>query len=373
MRFLAGEEVSRCEEHLLELLLTYAIPQKDVRPLARKLLGEFGSLTSVLSASPEALSRFPDVKTSAITLLKFVDWIRCRYTAGRQERPRPTTPEEHQQRLFEIPVATPSPTAREGQVRPATYAAPRRRGTGLFGKALLKEAIAILPTLPNAESIEEVRRYLRAKLHFSAEQTRHRNANYIVHRMFPFGRADHAMRAFAKHFAGTGDLQEACFYRFMKAEPVVEQVIMTLLLPNLSAGRLSRRQIRDFLDSAHPGSHSITDCAKGIVDALVAGGLVRADREGISFRYREVSLAAFAFVLHSEFPEPGMYDLTKLEANQTILAMLWNPSQLLPSLYELRNQGIISKISEIDSVRQFTTKWPLDRLVDNLVAGRTPK
>jgi len=62
-----------------------------------------------------------------------------------------------------------------------------------------------------------------------------------------------------------------------------------------------------------------------------------------------------------------MYDLAKLETNQTILAMLWNPDRLLPSLYELRNHGIISKISEIDSMRQFTTKWTLDGVVEYLV------
>jgi DNA repair protein RadC len=37
-RFLAGEPSSQSDEALLELLLTYAIPQKDVQPLARHLI-----------------------------------------------------------------------------------------------------------------------------------------------------------------------------------------------------------------------------------------------------------------------------------------------------------------------------------------------
>lgn len=37
-RFLAGEQRALGDEALLELLLTYAIPQKDVRPLAERLL-----------------------------------------------------------------------------------------------------------------------------------------------------------------------------------------------------------------------------------------------------------------------------------------------------------------------------------------------
>ena len=63
-----------------------------------------------------------------------------------------------------------------------------------------------------------------------------------------------------------------------------------------------------------------------------------------------------------------MFDLGQLEGNKTILALLWDPSRILPSLYELRNQGLISKISEIDNVRQFTTKWSLKDVVERLVA-----
>ena len=58
-----------------------------------------------------------------------------------------------------------------------------------------------------------------------------------------------------------------------------------------------------------------------------------------------------------------MYDLDRLENNRQVISMLWNPTKLVPMLYELRNNGLISKISEIDSVRQFTTKWTLDEVV----------
>jgi DNA repair protein RadC len=105
------------------------------------------------------------------------------------------------------------------------------------------------------------------------------------------------------------------------------------------------------------------------VDALTAGGIARADRTKISFAYREIPVASFAFVLHSEFPEPGMYDIRKLEVNRMIRAMLWNPERLLHALYELRNQGLISKVSEIDSIRQFTTKYTLAEVVEQIVSG----
>jgi hypothetical protein len=40
---------------------------------------------------------------------------------------------------------------------------------------------------------------------------------------------------------------------------------------------------------------------------------------------------------------------------------------MLRALYELRNRRLIAKVSEIDSVRQFTTSHDLDGLVQRLV------
>jgi DNA repair protein RadC len=64
-----------------------------------------------------------------------------------------------------------------------------------------------------------------------------------------------------------------------------------------------------------------------------------------------------------------MYDLARLEQNPFMRAMLWQPDQLVSALYELRNRGLLSKISEIDSVRQFTTRLTLRQVIERLVAG----
>ncbi|MEI6703832.1 MAG: DNA repair protein, partial [Deltaproteobacteria bacterium] len=145
--------------------------------------------------------------------------------------------------------------------------------------------------------------------------------------------------------------------------------IKDLILPNLGTGCLSRERIRKHLAERFPEARSIPDCGKAIVDALTAAGIAKADRTKISFSYRDISVASFAFVLHSEFPEPGMYDIRKLDENRMIRAMLWNPERLLHALYELRNQGFISKVSEIDNIRQFTTKHTLAGVVEQIVSG----
>jgi hypothetical protein len=61
-----------------------------------------------------------------------------------------------------------------------------------------------------------------------------------------------------------------------------------------------------------------------------------------------------------------MYEILNVELNPAIKAMFWNPDKLLPGLYELRNRGILAKISEIDRFRQFTTKFTLEELVKYL-------
>jgi len=142
-----------------------------------------------------------------------------------------------------------------------------------------------------------------------------------------------------------------------------------VLLPALTNGALDRAQLRDYLNQRFPGAKSVKDCFQAVVEAWLAAGFAKADRQMVTFGLREVAVASFAFILHSEFPEPGMYDIAMVEQNPAIRALLWNPERIVPALYELRNQGILSKVSQIDAFRQFTTKWNLAQVVEALVAG----
>ena len=64
------------EEHtILELLLFYAIPQKDTNPLAHDLIQRFGSLEGVLNASKEELMQVSGVGENTATLLRLVEGI----------------------------------------------------------------------------------------------------------------------------------------------------------------------------------------------------------------------------------------------------------------------------------------------------------
>ena len=56
----------------LELLLFYAIPQKDTNPIAHKLLSEMGSLRGVFTADTKALAKISGIKENSAILLSLV-------------------------------------------------------------------------------------------------------------------------------------------------------------------------------------------------------------------------------------------------------------------------------------------------------------
>jgi DNA repair protein RadC len=376
-RFLAGEARALTEEALVELLLTYAIPRKDVQPLAHALLERFGSTAALFEAAPEALRQVKGVGESAVVLLRLV---------GRLARRRPrreTTPPTNEPTLFAAEeadeAAAPAVAAVNGKPkgpgrtrrrRPTTEPArpARRQAPVLFSNALLRETIDLAPRLPDTESLDEVRAFLRRTLHHSSAQTRERYAQYIARRLFPAGTADRPLRLFARKFDGKQPLRDVCFYRFMKAEPVVEQCVRELLVPAVGRGTLPRATVRHYLAERFPYARPslVEDTERGIVQALDAAGLAQSNRRQVTFRWRDVNPQSLAFVLHSEFPQPGMYDIAKVEDGPAFQALLWRPDELVPGLYELRNQGLIAKVSEIDSVRQFTTVHDLGGVVQRL-------
>ena len=75
-RFLAGESGVLADATLLEMLLTFVIDRKDVRPLAQELIKVFGNLTGVLSAPPNELLQVKGVGQSSVALLQLVNHIR---------------------------------------------------------------------------------------------------------------------------------------------------------------------------------------------------------------------------------------------------------------------------------------------------------
>ena len=70
-RFLKDEGKSMADYELLELLLTIAIPRRDVKQKAKDLLNHFGSFNKVITASQHSLSSY-GLSENVITILKVI-------------------------------------------------------------------------------------------------------------------------------------------------------------------------------------------------------------------------------------------------------------------------------------------------------------
>jgi len=124
---------------------------------------------------------------------------------------------------------------------------------------------------------------------------------------------------FATLYKGTQELRDVIFYRFCKAEPLMQDIILDALIPAMAVGKLRRDRMRTFLESRYgAGNKNVKKCAVTAAQVLNAAAIAKIDHQMIIIGLRDIKLASFAFILHSEFPDPAMYDMAKLENNRLI-------------------------------------------------------
>ena len=71
---------------LLELVLFRAIPQRDVKPLAKQLIAKFGSFAEVIAAPPARLCEVKGVGETVVTELKIVQAAAVRLARGEAKK-----------------------------------------------------------------------------------------------------------------------------------------------------------------------------------------------------------------------------------------------------------------------------------------------
>ena len=83
-RFLS-EGLTHFEKHtILEMLLCYAIPRRDVNELAHRLIAECGSLSQVFDADYERLVRIPGIGENAAALLTMIPQLSRAYLMDKE-------------------------------------------------------------------------------------------------------------------------------------------------------------------------------------------------------------------------------------------------------------------------------------------------
>jgi DNA repair protein RadC len=77
-RFVGTGGAGVADYELLELALTFAIPRKDVKPIAKDLLRRFGSLSGVMTATPEQLIAVDGLGPSSVAFMQVVQQLALR-------------------------------------------------------------------------------------------------------------------------------------------------------------------------------------------------------------------------------------------------------------------------------------------------------
>lgn len=71
-RLLKGHGDELHDHELIEYLLALAIPRKDTKPLAKKLVEEFESFSGLLTADADSLQNYPGLGETSVAALKIV-------------------------------------------------------------------------------------------------------------------------------------------------------------------------------------------------------------------------------------------------------------------------------------------------------------
>ena len=330
-RFLTfADQVSEID--LLELILMYSIPRRDVAPLAGKLLLYFGSIDAILSAPIEELASFPGVGESTTTLFKIIAAVKMKKSIIQQ----PT--------LF---------TSNEVSNQNGE---PVSRAMRVFANDEIVNSLLLLPKAPSFTTLEEYKNYLISNLPYNSEETRRRRANYIVDRFFSTGKFKSPLTLFLDHEPQESILKPIVFYHILKSEPIAIKVAEELVYPLLPIGRTNRDQVKDFVLKYLPeaSDSSLKNMLRAIFYSYNLLGIGNVVGETLRFQLRPGEFESFLYVFTSEFKEPGIYTFDQLYQGPLHRWLLWDREWLRRQLYNLRDLGIISKISEIDSVKQFT-------------------
>jgi hypothetical protein len=276
-------------------------------------------------------------------------------------------PEPTQHLLFPI-RSTRQPGRRTAHIDGAPASRFTEPSLRVYAKDFADHALQHLPQAANYQTLDEFRNYLSAKLRFNSVKTRRRTANYIISRFFPDDVYNSDLPAFAAATAGTPSLGEALFYLTCRTERIVSLIAEELVYPSLPQGGVSRSRLREAVEKHFPGAKSVNHIAQAIVRSYEFYGLATANRTRLNVSLREGNLVSFAYILHLEYPEPGMYTFEGLCSGPMHKWLLWDQQWMVRQLYQLREAGLLSKVSEIDRLRQYTTKYSLADAMPAIVA-----
>lgn len=359
LRFRQNPRALSATEYL-ELLLTYAIPRRDVSSLAENLISRFGSLGAILSTSDQELMQTDGIGESVITFLHLLDYL-VKETHGWSISANPMTETSSkpiyptsQLNLFELESEpNKGDLTKSGVTKQQEN---KTRSMRVFTNDEIANSLELLPKAAQFQNIDAFKQFLNEKLPYNAAKTRQRRTNNILERFFPNGNLDIPLTFFIARCSLQTDLKAVVFYHILQAEPIAAKVAEEFIWPALPIGRIEREPMREFVLRYLPdaGESSQKNMLRALFYTYDLLGVGSANGTTLRFQLHEGTLDSFLYLLTSEFPKPGIYSFEALYNGPVHRWMLWDREWIRQQLYNLQDFGILTKVSEIDTVRQFT-------------------
>ena len=256
-RFLSNEAQAHSDEALLELLLTYAIPQKDVLPIARRLLTTFEGLQQVLTADLADLCAVEGIGDHAAALLRLIGWIAQTRFAATPPPPEdaPIPPDKPQRNSGVLP---PNMT-----LRSSVDEQPRWRATGPYTAAnasktgLVEETRLALRAYAQLRDAAAVRRHLLdGGLPQRSRATRETIVRVLHDRLAAWAPPDWVCADLVLAAGNTqgNDLQLLLLLHAARQDQLLYDLVQQVVAPRWLEGivTITRADVQRFLDLAVP-------------------------------------------------------------------------------------------------------------------------
>lgn len=328
-----SERNSISEKEFLELLLSYAIPRKDTSQLAEDLINRFASLSNILSAHPDALYLVPGIGEKTVTFLKIINSVNTRNDSEMT----------YQHDLFGLPPKT----------------VIKAKGIRVFTDDEVATSLQFLPMAGNYTNYASYKSFLENQLPYNSKATRQRRTNYILNRFYPDGKLNTPLSFFTQANNSKEALKSVVFYHLVKVEPLLTRISNDLIYPALPLGRIEREQVKEFILRLLPNIKE-TSQKKIMPSIFKVYDLLEKSHSSdtqLTFQLHIGNLDAFFYILSSEYPEPGIYSFESLFDGPAHKWLLWDKEWIRKQLYLLRDMHIVSKVSEIDSAKQFSLEY----------------
>jgi len=342
------------ESEQLELLLFYVIPRRDVTPIVNDLLERLENLVGVLNAPADVLMETEGVGETTVLFLHLLGRILIKMEEIENDMVYNNMSRSPQLRLF-----AKNSEAEDVVLTFAKQNEPpgvKERMKRVFANDEIANALRLLPQASNFLTLDDFKDYLQQELPYNAAETRQRRASYIIERFFPEHKIDTALVTYTSHCSGEADLRPVVFYHTLKAEPGAAAVVEDLIWPALPLGQVDRQQIIEFLQKRMPEvkHSSLNKFIQALYHTYDLCAVGKVSQQKLRIRLHPGTMNGFLYLLTSEYPKPGIYSFDHLFQGPIHRWLLWDEEWMINQLYNLQDLGILAKVSQIDTVRQFT-------------------